>query len=53
MAGKKTDKAAEAARAARRAYKREWAKANPEKIRGYQLKYWEKRAAQQAATPAE
>ena len=35
-----TKKAAEA----RRQYKREWAKRNPEKIREYQERYWNKRA---------
>lgn len=28
----------------RRAYKRQWAKNNPEKIRQYQQKYWNKQA---------
>lgn len=35
-----TKKAAEA----RRQYKRAWAKRNPEKIREYQERYWNKRA---------
>lgn len=30
---------------ARRAYKREWARRNPEKTREYQRNYWERRAA--------
>jgi hypothetical protein len=31
---------------ARRAYKRKWAKQNPEKIRQYQQTYWNRKAAQ-------
>ena len=34
----------DAAAAARREYKRKWAKANPEKIRAQQERYWSKRA---------
>lgn len=34
----------EAAAEARRAYKRAWAKANPDKIRAQQERYWTKRA---------
>ena len=38
---------------ARRAYKREWARRNPDKIREQQRRYWERKAAaaeeQQAA----
>ena len=46
FAGKpvKTGPAAEA----RRAYKRKWAKENPDKIRAQQERYWEKRAARAA-----
>ena len=39
----------EAAKEARRAYKRAWSKANPEKVKGYQEKYWSKRAEQESA----
>lgn len=42
----------EAAKEARRAYKRAWAKKNPEKIRGYQERYYEKKAAEAAAAEA-
>lgn len=38
------------AREARRAYKREWAKKNPEKIRKYQIDYWERKAKDMAET---
>jgi len=38
---------------ARRAYKREWAKKNPEKIREYQRKYWTKKGAEAATSEAE
>lgn len=34
----------EEAREAMRAYKREWNRANPEKRRAQQRRYWEKRA---------
>ena len=40
-----TDKAKEA----RRAYKRKWAKENPEKIRAQQERYWNKKAEAAAA----
>lgn len=29
---------------ARKAYRRKWAKENPDKIRAYQERYWEKKA---------
>lgn len=41
----------EQANEARRAYKRQWAKNNPEKIRAQQERYWAKRAAE-ANAPA-
>ena len=34
---------------ARRAYKRKWAKDNPEKIKAQQERYWSKKAEQAAA----
>ena len=34
----------EEAKEARRAYRREWAKNNPEKIKEHQARYWEKKA---------
>lgn len=43
-----TDKALEL----RRAYKREWAKRNPDKIREQQRRYWERKAAQAVAEAA-
>lgn len=33
---------------ARREYKRQWAKKNPDKIRAQQQRYWQKRAAKAA-----
>lgn len=36
----------EKAAAARREYKRQWAKANPDKIRAQQERYWKKKAEQ-------
>lgn len=42
----------EQAKAARRAYKREWAKRNPEKVKAQQERYWEKKAAAQEQEPA-
>ena len=38
----------EQAKAARRAYRAEWARKNKDKIRRQQERYWEKRAAQMA-----
>jgi len=38
----------EQARAAQRAYKAEWRRKNPDKVKQQQERYWEKRAAQQA-----
>lgn len=34
---------------ARRAYKRNWTKNNPDKVKQYQQTYWEKQAAKAAA----
>lgn len=39
----------EAAKEARRAYKREWNRRNPDKVKAAQERYWEKKAAEQAA----
>ena len=44
----------EAAKEARRAYRRKWAKANPDKVKSYQSRYWERQAqaaAQDTGTP--
>ena len=35
-----------AAAEARRAYKREWARKNPDKVKAAQERYWKKKAAQ-------
>ena len=43
----------EQAKAARRAYKRKWAKQNPEKVKAQQERYWTKKAAEAAREPAE
>ena len=43
------DTVTEESKEARRAYKREWARKNPEKVRAAQDRYWERRAAEQAA----
>lgn len=43
----------EQAKEARRAYKRQWQKENRDKIRRYQEKYWEKKAAEAAAKNGE
>lgn len=42
----------DAARRAKNAYRRRWAKANPEKVRAQQMRYWRKRAAREAAEAA-
>lgn len=39
----------ERAKEARRAYKREWNRRNPDKVKQYQTRYWERKAAEQAA----
>lgn len=39
----------EQAKEARRAYKREWNRRNPDKVRAAQERYWEKRAAAKAS----
>lgn len=39
----------EKAREARRAYKREWARRNPDKVRAAQERYWNRRGAAEAA----
>lgn len=41
------------ARAIRNAYRREWAKKNRDKVNAIQARYWEKKAAQQAAADQE
>lgn len=43
----------EQAAAARRAYKREWARKNRDKIREYQDRYWTRKAEQAAAEQAD
>ena len=43
----------EQAAAARRAYKRKWAKENPEKVKAQQERYWSKKAAEAAAQERE
>ena len=40
----------DAAKEARRAYKRAWAQANPEKVKQYQANYWQKQAQKQQET---
>lgn len=39
----------EAAKQARRAYKREWARKNPDRVKQYNENYWNKKAASQSA----
>lgn len=43
----------EAAKEARRAYRRQWAKDHPENVRKWQQTYWEKKARQAAQEQAE
>lgn len=43
----------DAAKEARRAYKRKWARENPDKIRAQQERYWSKRAEADAAAAAQ
>ena len=42
----------DAAKEARRAYKRKWARENPDKIRAQQDRYWSRRAEADAAAAA-
>ena len=46
--GKNKKEMSEAARKARNAYKRKWAKENPDKVRNAMHRYWEKRARREA-----
>ena len=43
----------DAAAEARRAYKREWNRKNPEKVKAAQDRYWKKKAAEAAAAERE
>ena len=42
----------EEAKEARRAYKRQWAKKNPDKIRAQQARHWQKKAEEAARAQA-
>lgn len=42
----------EKAKEARRAYKRQWARDNPEKIRAQQKRYWQKKAQEMETAAA-
>lgn len=42
----------EQAKEARRAYKRKWAKENPDKIKAQQERYWNKKAKSGTSAPA-
>ncbi len=39
------------ARAARNAYRRKWAAANPEKVKAQQVRYWIRKAAEMPEAP--
>lgn len=41
----------EKAKEARRAYKREWNRRNPDKVKEYQARYWARKAARMAQEP--
>ena len=43
----------EQAKEARRKYKREWARKNPDKVRAAECRHWEKVAAREAAQAGE
>lgn len=43
----------EQAKAARRAYKRAWARKNPDKVKAQQARYWQRKAEQAAAAERE
>lgn len=42
----------EAAKEARRLYRREWRRKNKDKVAAQQARYWERKAAKLAAAPA-
>jgi hypothetical protein len=44
--GRNNNKMSEAAREARNAYKRQWAKANRDKVKAANRRYWEKKAVE-------
>jgi len=46
---KKTNGMSEAAREARNAYKRKWAKENPDKVKAANRRYWERKAQEAEA----
>ncbi len=46
---KKTKGMSEAAREARNAYKRKWAKENPDKVKAANRRYWERKAQEAEA----
>ena len=48
MAKDKAKELSEAAREARNAYKRKWAKDNPDKVKAATARYWEKKAQEAA-----
>lgn len=50
--GMKSAAAKEAAREARRAYHRKWAKENPDKVKAAQERFWNKQAEKAAAEKA-
>ncbi len=43
----------EAAREARRAYKRKWQRENPDKVKQYQENYWNRKAQEAAAADSD
>lgn len=42
----------DAAKEARRAYKRQWQRDNPDKVKAYQSRYWDKKAREAAEANA-
>lgn len=47
------DDMTEEAKAARRAYKREWARRNPDKVKAIQDRYWQRKAEQAQSAPGD
>lgn len=45
-----SEAAKEAKRAYHRAYQKDWRRKNPDKIKEYQNRYWEKKAAKNTST---
>ena len=48
--GREVKEVTEAAKEARREYRRKWYEQNRDRVKGYNAKYWERKANEQAVT---